>query len=128
MNLILRWLFNALGLFVIANVVPGISVAGFYPALIASLILGLLNVLIRPILIILTLPITLVTLGLFAFVINALLFWFVASFIDGFAVNGFLSALMGSLLLSLVSTVGNRWIISQGSANHAKVEYKVLRD
>ena len=93
MTIILRILFNALGLFLIAGWVDGIIVDSFYPALIAALVLGILNVTIRPILFILTLPITILTLGLFAFVINALMFLFAASFIDGFEAAGFWQAL-----------------------------------
>jgi putative membrane protein len=110
MNIILRVLFNALGLLLIANVIPGIVVDGFYAAVIAAAILGILNAIIKPILFVLTLPITIVTLGLFAFVINAALFLFAASFIDGFAVANFWYALLGSFLMSLVSTVGSRFI------------------
>jgi putative membrane protein len=110
MVLLTRWLFNTLGLLLIAEFIDGITVAGFYTALIAALILGLLNIFIRPILFILTLPITILTLGLFAFVINALLFFFATSFIDGFAVANFWYALLGSVLMSIVSAMGNRWI------------------
>lgn len=113
MTIILRLLFNALGLILISQYVPGIHVTGFYPALIAALVLGVFNLIIKPLLLILTLPITIITLGLFAFIINALLFQFAASFIEGFAVDGFWYALLGSLLLSIVSTVGNRWINSE---------------
>ncbi|MEY3783763.1 MAG: hypothetical protein RLZZ230_85 [Candidatus Parcubacteria bacterium] len=109
-NLLPRLFFNAIGLFVIAYYIPGIHVTGFYPALIAAFILGVLNVFIRPLLLILTFPITVVTLGLFAFVINALLFQFAASFIDGFDVDGFGYALLGSFFMSIISTIGNRWI------------------
>lgn len=110
MTLIIRLLWNALGLIVIAEFIDGITVEGFYPAVIAALVLGLFNVIIRPILLILTLPITIITLGLFAFVINAGLFLFAASFIDGFAVRNFWYALLGSLLMSIISAIGNRWI------------------
>ena len=110
MHLILRILFNALGLLLIAELVPGITVSSFYAALIAAIILGFLNAIVRPILIILTLPITILTLGLFSLVINAALFLFAASFIDGFAVANFWYALLGSLLMSLVSIVGSRFI------------------
>ena len=89
MTIILRLLFNALGLIIIAEYIHGIAVDGFYTALIAAVILGLLNAIIKPILFVLTLPITIITLGLFAFVINAGLFLFAASFIDGFAVDSF---------------------------------------
>lgn len=126
MTLILRLLFNALGLILISNFISGITVEGFYPALIAALVLGLLNLIIRPILLILTLPITIITLGLFAFVVNAALFLFAASFIEGFSVVNFWYALLGSLLMSIVSAIGNRWI-GQGSAPQ-KVEYREIKD
>lgn len=112
MNILLRVLFNALGLILIAEFIPGITVAGFYPALIAAIILGLFNAVVRPILVILTLPITILTLGLFALVINGALFFFVASFVDGFAVANFWYAILGSILMAIVSTVGNRFITS----------------
>ena len=110
MTIILRVLFNALGLLLIANFVPGITVSGFYTAVIAAVILGVLNAIVKPVLLILTLPITIITLGLFSLVINAALFLFAASFIDGFAVESFWYALLGSLLMSIISTVGNKWI------------------
>ena len=110
MVLILRILWNALGLLLIAEYVPGISIDSFYSAVVAAIILGIFNAILRPILIILTLPITLLTLGLFTLVINAALFLFAASFIEGFAVSGFWYALLGSLLMTLISTVGSKWI------------------
>ena len=110
MLLLTRLLFNTLGLLVIAEFIDDITVTGFYTALIAALVLGLLNIFIKPILFIFTLPITIVTLGLFAFVINAALFFFAASFIDGFQVTNFWYALLGSVLMSIISALGNRWI------------------
>lgn len=110
MTIILRVLWNALGLLLIATYVPGIAVSSFYTAVIAAVILGLFNAVLKPILIVLTLPITLLTLGLFTFVINAALFLFAASFIDGFAVSSFWYALLGSFLMSVVSTVGSHLI------------------
>ena len=83
-NLITRLLINVLALLLVAYYIPGISVDGFYTALVVALILGLLNLTIKPILVILTLPINILSLGLFTFVINAGLFWFVSTFIDGF--------------------------------------------
>jgi putative membrane protein len=126
MTLILRLLFNTLGLLLIAEFIPGITVDGFYPALIAAIILGLLNIVIKPILLVLTLPITVVTLGLFAFVINAALFLFAASFIQGFSVDSFLYALLGSILMSLVSTLGNRWINPETTKQ--KVVYREIKE
>jgi putative membrane protein len=110
MKFITRILLTALALLVVAAYVPGIAVDGLYPAMIAAVALGLLNVLVKPILVILTFPITVITIGLFLLVINAALFWFAASFIDGFAVAGFWPALIGSLVVSLISTIGNRYL------------------
>ena len=110
MTLLLRILWNALGLIIIAKFIPGIVVNDFYTALIAAVILGILNAVVKPVLILLTLPITLLTLGLFTLVINAVLFLFAASFIEGFSVESFWYALLGSVLMSIVSTVGSNWI------------------
>lgn len=107
-KLIIRILVTVLALLAISNLDLGINVDGFYPALIAILLLSILNALVRPILFILTLPITILSLGLFIFVINASLFYFVASFVEGFSVTSFWAALLGSVLLSLVSTTINR--------------------
>jgi putative membrane protein len=107
-NFLLKVLITALSLLAVAYVVPGFEVTGFYPALIAALFLGILNAIVRPILILLTLPITILTLGLFIFIINAGIVLFVASFVDGFEVSGLFAALVGSILVSLVSGVVNR--------------------
>lgn len=110
MNIIFRVLIGALALLLAAYLIPGIVVDSIYIAIIAAVILGILNMVVKPILFVLTLPITILTLGLFTFVINAGLFWFAASFIEGFYVSGFLPALLGSLLVSIVSSVGNNTI------------------
>ena len=102
MNLLLRWLLLAASLLVVAHAVPGVAVTGFVSALIAAAVLGGFNTLLRPLLVVLTLPVTVLTLGLFLFVINALLFWAAASVLDGFVVQGFGSALLGSLAYSLL--------------------------
>ena len=109
MKLLTKVLLTALTLLIVAEYVPGITVDGLYPAVIAAVILGLLNVFVRPILLILTFPITILTVGLFVIVINAALFWYAASFIDGFAVDSFWNAFVGSLIVSLVSTISNRF-------------------
>jgi putative membrane protein len=103
MRILLVWLVNTLALIAVAYLVPSITVSSFTSALVAALILGLVNAVIRPILVLLTLPVTILTLGLFIFVINALLFWFVGSFVRGFEVHGFLAGLIGSILFSIVS-------------------------
>ena len=110
MKLITKLLLVTLTLLLVASLVPGIEVDGFYTALIAAIVIGLLNLFVKPILVLLTLPVTILTLGLFLFVINAFLFWFAASFIEGFAVDGFLAALVGSLIVTIVSTFANRYI------------------
>lgn len=110
MTIIYHILITALGLLLAAYFIPGIIVSSLYIAIISAVIIGLLNLIIRPIVIILTLPINILTLGLFTFVINATLFWFAASFIDGFTVSGFVPALLGSILVSVFSTIANQFI------------------
>lgn len=103
MKLLLVWLINAVALIAVAYLVPGISVSSFITALVAALVLGLVNTVVRPVLVVLTLPVTLLTLGLFIFVLNGLLFWFVGSFISGFVVSGFWAAVIGAIVYSIVS-------------------------
>ena len=103
MRLLIVWLINTLALILVAYLVPGVNVATFASALVAALVLGLVNTVIRPILILLTLPVTILTLGLFIFVINGLLFWFVGSFIQGFQVAGFWWGVLGAIVYSLIS-------------------------
>ena len=103
MKLLLVWLINAVALIGVAYLLPGIAVASFTTALIAALVLGLVNAVIRPVLVLLTLPATLLTLGLFIFVINGLLFWLVGSFVSGFMVAGFWPGMFGAIAYSIVS-------------------------
>jgi putative membrane protein len=110
LTLLARWIVNAAALLLVGYLYPGVQLAGLGSALAAALVLGLVNAAIRPILVILTLPVTLLTLGLFVFVINALLFWLVASVVHGFAVTGFGAALAGSILYSLVTLVTS-WLL-----------------
>ena len=105
MKLILRWLLLATALLLVAHLYPGVTVSSFGAALIAALVLGLFNTLVRPLLVLLTLPVTLLTLGLFLFVINALMFWSAASVLAGFSVTGFPAALIGSLIYSACGMV-----------------------
>jgi putative membrane protein len=93
---------GAAAVLVAAYVVPGIHVADFYVALIVAIMLGIIGITLKPILVILTLPITILTLGLFSFVINAGILWFVASFVEGFDIDSFLAALLGSFVISIV--------------------------
>ncbi|MEX0930137.1 MAG: phage holin family protein [Candidatus Paceibacterota bacterium] len=112
MYILTRWLLIALSLVVAAWLIEGVSIEGLYITFIAAALLGLINVIIRPVLILLTLPINIVTLGLFILVINTVLFMFVASFVDGFAVDGFGSAFLGALVVSVVSFLGNRLLVA----------------
>jgi putative membrane protein len=105
MKIIIRWLLLAAALLLVAHLYSGVSVASFGSALIAALVLGLFNTLLRPVLVLLTFPVTLLTLGLFLFVINAGLFWAASYVLDGFQVNGFVAALIGSILYSLCAMV-----------------------
>ena len=94
---------NAAALFIMPRFIAGLSVDSLYVAAIVALIWGLLSVTVRPVLGLLTLPINIITFGLFSFILNALLFWFVASFVQGFGVAGFVAALLGSVVLTVVS-------------------------
>ncbi len=103
LRLALVWLLNALALLAVAYLLPTVHVAGFGSALIAALALGFVNALIRPLLVLLTLPLTLVTLGLFYFILNGLLFWGVGSVLDGFEVGGLWSGVLGGLLYGAIA-------------------------
>lgn len=103
LTLLLVWILNAVALLAVAYLLPGITVASFGSALLAALVLGLLNMLVKPVLVLLTLPITILTLGLFLIVLNALLFWFAGSILRGFQVNGFWWAVAGAILFSIIS-------------------------
>jgi len=105
-----RWVMSALGLLAVAYLVPGFDVDSIWVALISAMILGLVNVFIRPLLVILTLPVSVVTLGLFLVVINALMLWLTASLIPGFQILNFVTAVLGAIILWIVS-VGTEWII-----------------
>ena len=105
MKTIVTWLLAACALLLVAYLYPGVQVQSFTSALIAAFVIGLFNMVLRPVLVVLTLPVTLVTLGLFLFVINALLFWAAASVLEGFHVNGFGAALLGSLIYSAIMLV-----------------------
>lgn len=107
MFLLLRLIINMAALFVVAYFVPGVHVSSILGACIAAIVLGIANAIVKPILIILTLPIEILTLGLFTFVINAVLFWFVGHLGIGLSVNGWWAALWGSIILWIVS-----WILS----------------
>jgi putative membrane protein len=104
-KLIVKWLLSAAALLFVAYLYSGVEVKSFTAALIAAFVIGLLNAVVRPILVVLTLPVTVVTLGLFLFVINALMFWAASGVLEGFQVRGFVAALVGSLIYSLIGIV-----------------------
>lgn len=107
MKLILIWLLNAIALLAVAYLVPDIHVAGFGADLVAALVIGLLNMLVKPLLVLLTLPITVLTLGLFILVINGVLFYAAGSWLEGFEVKTYLAGMIGALLYSVIS-----WLLS----------------
>ena len=108
MRLVLVWVLNAIALLAVAYLYPGVQVQDWKAAAIAALVLGLVNTLVKPILVLLTLPVTVLTLGLFLLVLNALLFWGVSEVVTGFHVNGFWAALIGALLYSVIG-----WLLSK---------------
>lgn len=113
-GIVLRTLINMLGLFLASALVPGVSISGAWTFIFAAVLLGLVNAFVRPIAFVLTLPITLVTLGLFLFVLNAAMFALVAAMLDNFAVAGFWSALFGAIILSITSTMASWYIGPDG--------------
>jgi putative membrane protein len=111
---LIRVLVNGCAIYLIAQIVPGIAVSGILTALGAGLVLGLVNAIVRPILLVLTLPVTLVTLGLFLFVLNAFCLWLTALLVKGFEIHGVWAAVFGALLVSVVSWVLNGFVSDQG--------------
>jgi putative membrane protein len=110
-TLIIKWIVLTGTVFLVSRYYSGIEVTGIEAAAITALALGLLNALVKPILWILTLPITLLTLGLFSFVLNGVMLLLADKFVAGFSVAGFLSAIIGSILISIVSTIGNKLLM-----------------
>lgn len=109
-SLILRLIILTSGVFLAAYLVPGIYVAGYGAAIKAALLLGFLNIFIKPVIFLLTLPINILTLGLFTLVINGLLLWLVGSVVTGFSISGFFTAILGSVIISILSILLNRFI------------------
>lgn len=108
MRLLLVWVLNAIALLAVAYLYPGVQIQDWKAAAIAALVLGLVNTIVKPILVLLTLPVTILTLGLFLIVLNALLFWGVSELVTGFHVNGFWAALIGAILYSVIG-----WLLSK---------------
>ena len=111
MRLVLVWLINAASLFALPYIFDSIKVDSFYTALIVALVLSVLNTVLRPLLFLLTLPVTVLTLGLFIFVLNGLMLWFVATFVKGFAIAGFWSAVFGAIVYSLISWAATSLVV-----------------
>jgi putative membrane protein len=109
-----RVLINALAIYFAAAVVPGVEISGILAALGAGLVFGLVNAVVRPVLLVLTLPLTLLTLGLFLFVLNAFCFWLTAALVKGFDVHGFWAAVLGALLVSVVSWLLTAFLSDRG--------------
>ncbi|MBU2550135.1 MAG: phage holin family protein [Proteobacteria bacterium] len=121
-GLLLRWLLSGLSLLLVSYLVPGIRVDSFFYALLAAAFLGILNAIVRPLLIILTLPLTVLTLGLFLFVINAFMLMILSAVIKGVHVGGFWPALGGALILSVIG-----WLTSSFINDRGRIEYRDLR-
>lgn len=115
--LLLRWIISTITLLLVARVLDGFEFTSFYSALITALILGFVNALIRPILVLLTLPITLITFGLFLFVVNALMLWFVASIVKGFSIDTFQTALIAALIIWAINFIAD-WLTSRLETKH----------
>jgi putative membrane protein len=116
LRLLIHWLLSAVAVWIVAHVVPGIYVSSFGAALIAALVIGLINATLGLLLKILTFPLTIVTLGVFWFVINALMLELASAFVKGFEVRGFIPALIGAVMLSLVSSVLH-WLVRPSPKN-----------
>ena len=114
MGFLLRLIVNAAALWVAAQLVPGIVVTGLTPLLLAALVLGLINAIVRPVLLILTLPLTLMTLGLFIFILNAFCLWLTSRIVPGFVVQSFAAALLGALVVSIVSWLLTAFVSDAG--------------
>lgn len=121
-GIFIRWLILTVAIVVTSYLIDGIRVSGFFSAFFAAAMLGILNAFFRPILIVLTLPINILTLGFFTFVINAILLLMASGVIPGFGVSGFWSALLGALLISLVSWILNTFIGEQGSVVYMDIK------
>jgi putative membrane protein len=121
-GLVVRWIVSAIALYLTSEIVPGIRVASVGSLLLAAVMIGVINAFVRPVILLLTLPLTVVTLGLFVFVVNALMLWLASAFVPGFAVRGFGAAFFGWILLSFFTFVINVLI-----GEHGRIEVVHLR-
>lgn len=125
MGFVIRLVVNAAALWVAAQLIPGVVITGLTPLVLAALVLGLVNAIVRPVLVILTLPLTLVTLGLFLFVLNAFCLWLTSKLVPGFEVQTFGSALLGALVISVVSWLLTAFISDTG--RWRRLDHRPLR-
>lgn len=123
-GILFRWLALTASIIAAAYLLDGIQISGFFAAFFAAAILGILNAILRPIAIVLTLPINILTLGLFTFVINALMLKMASGIIPGFAVRGFWTAILGSLIISIISWLLNSFVNDQGSVAYMNVRHE----
>jgi putative membrane protein len=121
-GILIRWIINALALVLMSHVIKGIEVDHLLAAFVAAAVLGVINAVLRPILLLVTLPITIVTLGLFVFVINGLMLYIAGSVVEGFHVSGFWASVFGALFLSVISWIANAFINDRG-----RIEYIEIR-
>ena len=112
MKILAKIVITALALLAVAYLLPGVTVTNFYIALLVALIMGVLGITLKPILVLLTLPVTILTLGLFMWIINGFIFWITARFIDGFGVDTFWIAVLGALIVSVFSWIGEKALIN----------------
>lgn len=126
MGFLIRLILNALALFIVSTVIPGIEVRGVLPALAAAFFLGMVNAVVRPVILILTLPLTILTLGLFIPLLNAALLKLVSLMIRGFEVHGFWSAVFGAILISLISGILNLLINDRGRVEVIVHRHRIL--
>lgn len=110
----ISWLVNALALILVAYLLPGFTFSGFYSALVTVVVLGLINAVIRPLVLLLTLPVNLLTLGLLTFVINALMLWITSTVVKGFTIDNFTTAIIAALILWAISFLSN-WLVNVAS-------------
>ena len=120
-GILIRWIINALALLLISQLIQGIEVNGLFAAFVAAAVLGVINAILRPILLILTFPITILTLGLFVFVINGFMLYLAGQLVKGFYVHSFLAAVFGALFLTLISWLANAFISDQGRIEYIEV-------
>jgi putative membrane protein len=127
MGLLVRVIVNTATIYLAAYLVPGIQVTGLGPALVAGIVLGFINAVVRPVLVVLTFPLTLLTLGLFLFVLNAFCLWLTSALVPGFTVAGFGAAFLGALVISIVSWVMTAFVSDRGRLRRMREEDKGRR-